>query len=111
VGGDGISTYTVEPEDFGLPRADPEDISGGDGEESARIMLRVLKGVEGPRRDITLLNAAAAIFLSGEAESLKEGLRFAERSVDSGRAREKLEELVEATDGDLERLEELEGSL
>ncbi|KXA93294.1 anthranilate phosphoribosyltransferase, partial [candidate division MSBL1 archaeon SCGC-AAA259E19] len=109
--GDKIETYTIEPGDFGIPKAEPEEISGGNAEENARTLLRVLGGEKGPHRDITLLNGAAAISLSGRANSLGEGLELARKSVDSGRAYKKLERLIEATDGSMRRLKELEESL
>ncbi|KXA88995.1 anthranilate phosphoribosyltransferase [candidate division MSBL1 archaeon SCGC-AAA259A05] len=109
--GEEIRTYAIEPEDFGISRTRPEEIAGGDAEESARILLRILEGEEGPHRDITLLNGAAAISLSGRANNLEEGLELAKKSVDSGKAYEKLKQLVDATDGDIGRLKELEESL
>lgn len=106
-----IQIYTIEPEDFGISRTKPGEIKGGDAEENARILLKVLGGERGPHRDITLLNGAAVIYLSGAADNLEEGLRLARESVDSGRAYRKLKQLVDATEGDEERLRELEESL
>ncbi|MFH1126358.1 MAG: anthranilate phosphoribosyltransferase, partial [Candidatus Altiarchaeota archaeon] len=91
-----IENYFVKPEDFGLARADLNEIKGGIKEENARMLTDVLKGVDkGPKRDITLLNSAAAIVSGGKAKNLKEGLKLAEKSIDSGMALEKLDRLVE----------------
>lgn len=92
-----VREYTVAPQDVGLRKAGPDDISGGDTEECARRMTAVLEGEPGPRLDIALLNAAGVIVAAGSADSLEEGLEQARESVDSGRAREKLGELVEFT--------------
>lgn len=106
-----IRTYTVEPEDFGLTRAEVEEISGGDARENGRILLRILKGKEGPRRDITLLNAAAAIFVGGKSDNLNECLEIAREALDSGKAYKKLEKLVDSTDGNPDRMREMEESI
>lgn len=106
-----IRTYVIEPGDFGIPRTEPEEIAGGDARENARILLRILRGEEGPHRDITLLNAAAAISLSGRTEDLKSGLKLAEKSVDSGEAYRKLRQLVSTTGGDIDKLKRSEESL
>lgn len=92
-----VREYTVSPEDLGLPRAQPGDISGGDVSESARQLSDVLEGQSGPRLDIALLNAAAAILVAGRADSLEAGLAQARESVEGGQARQKLEELVRFT--------------
>ncbi len=86
-----VKTYYVTPEDFGLERARLEDIKGGDIEENVRAILSVLNGEKGPRRDVVLLNASAALVAGGKAKDLKEGIKLAEEAIDSGRAKEKLE--------------------
>lgn len=106
-----IRTYVIKPDDFGIPRTRPEEIAGGRVEENAEVLLNILGGEKGPHRDIALINAAAAILLSGKAEDLEEGLELAREAVDSGRAHEKLEQLVVASGGNMDRLKELEGSL
>jgi len=88
-----IEEYTVEPEAVGLRRAAPESLRGGDAEENALLMQSILRGEKGPLREITLLNAAAAIYVGGGAGDLAEGLRVAGSAIDSGAARKKLEEL------------------
>ena len=92
-----LSTYTVAPEDFGLARATLEEIQGGDAHQNSEIILEVLRGERGPRRDIVLLNAAAAFVASSKAADLTEGVRVAVESIDSGKALEKLERLIEFT--------------
>lgn len=93
-----IETYFIKPEDFGIHKGKKEDILGGSAEENAEIAIEILKSEEkGSKRDIVILNAAAAIFVGGKAKDLKEGLRIAAGSIDSGAAYRKLEELVEFT--------------
>ncbi len=101
---DKVMTYTIFPEEFGFERANPEAIAGRELEENVRIMLSVLHGERGPRRDIVLLNAAAAIVVGGKADGLYEGISIASDSLDSGRAYEKVVQLVEATGGDVQKL-------
>jgi anthranilate phosphoribosyltransferase len=93
----GITTYAVRPEDFGLTRASLKEIQGGDAEENARIILEVLQGTPGPRRDIVLMNAAAALVASSKVESFQEGIAAATESIESGKARAKLQSLIEFT--------------
>jgi len=94
---DGITTYTISPEQFGLNRASLGDIQGGDAAQNASLILELLKGSRGPRRDIVLLNAAAALMASGKVSSISEGLPMAADSIDSRRALNKLSQLVEFT--------------
>lgn len=89
-----VRTFAVRPEDFGLPRASMADLQGGDREENARIIRAVLDGEPGPKRDIVLMNAAAALVAGGRARDLKEGVALAARSIDSGAARAKLDALI-----------------
>ncbi len=83
------------PEDFGLPRASLEDLRGGDLVQNVEIANAVLRGDEGPKRDIVLANAAAALVAAGRAEGLRKGVVLAAESIDSGAAREKLRMLAE----------------
>jgi anthranilate phosphoribosyltransferase len=92
-----VSTYTIEPEDFGIPRASISEIKGGNAEENARIVLSVLGGEAGARRDIVLLNAAAALVAAGRANDFSEGIGQAADGIDSGQALEKLEKLKTIT--------------
>ena len=88
-----VHTYELEPEAFGLRRAGAKDIAGGDPETSAAIMMEILAGAEGPRRDIVVYNAAAAIYVGGKAAGIAEGIAMAAESIDSGAARRVLENL------------------
>jgi anthranilate phosphoribosyltransferase len=92
-----VSTYMIEPEDFGMSRADLNDIRGGNVQKNAGIVLSVLKGEPGARRDMVLLNAAAALVAAGRAGDFPEGITLAAESIDSGRALEKLEGLKRVT--------------
>ncbi len=91
---DGVSCYTIAPEDFGIARATLDALRGGTKEQNAEMVLECLGTVPSPRRDIALLNAAAAIVAAGLAKDLKEGLERAQQSADSGAARGKLEALT-----------------
>ncbi|MGB2706028.1 MAG: anthranilate phosphoribosyltransferase [Candidatus Omnitrophota bacterium] len=92
-----IKIYAVCPEDVDIKRSQKEDLKGGDAAFNAKIALGVLNGEKGPRRDIGLLNAGAAIYVTGMAATLAEGIKKAEESIDSGRALEKLKKLKEFT--------------
>jgi anthranilate phosphoribosyltransferase len=80
------SEYQLDPSDLGLAKAPPEAMRGGGPEENARIAREVLQGAKGPRRDVVLLNAAAALRAAGLAGTWKEGLGVAAEAIDSGRA-------------------------
>lgn len=92
-----VTTYSIEPEDFGLARADLNDIRGGDVEENAGIVLSVLQGEKGARRDMVLLNASAALVAAGRAADFSDGISQAAESIDTGRALEKLEGMKRIT--------------
>jgi anthranilate phosphoribosyltransferase len=92
-----VRTFTVRPEDFGLSRASIRDLLGGDREQNAEIIRAILRGEPGAKRDIVLMNAAAALVVGGRARDLKEGVELAARSIDAGTARGKLERLVSLT--------------
>lgn len=92
-----VKTYTVEPEDFGLPRATLAEIKGGDAKHNAEIVVQVLSGEKSARRDIVLLNAAAALVVGNQANDLQEGIHLAVESIDSGSAIAKLQQLIEIT--------------
>ncbi len=89
-----VRSSTVRPEDFGLPRSSLQDLRGGDREENAAIVRHVLAAEAGPRRDIVLMNAAAALVVGGKAQDFKEGVALAAESVDSGAAAAKLAGLI-----------------
>ena len=90
-----VRSSRVRPEDFGLPRASIRDLQGGDRGENAQIIRLLLGGEPGPRRDIVLMNSAAALVAGGKARDLKEGVEMASLSIDSGAAASKLAALVE----------------
>lgn len=92
-----VRTYEVSPEEFGLRRSTLADISGGDASENAAIVRQVLSGEQSPRRDVVLLNAAAALVASGRIDHLIEGVPVAANSIDSGAALTKLEALANFT--------------
>ncbi len=92
-----IRTYSMEPEDYGLQRAAPEAIRGGSAAANAAVIREILERVRGPRRDMVLLNAAAAFVAAGLDADFKEGMERAADSIDSGRARFKLEALIDFT--------------
>ena len=92
-----VSTRQIDPRDFGLQLAPAEALQGGDAAYNARILREVLDGREGPRRDVVLINAAAAIAVGGQAEDTTAGLELARASIDSGRARQALDRLVEVS--------------
>jgi len=92
-----VENSIVSPEDFGLKRADMKELQGGDAGENARITLSILKGEKGPRRDIVLMNSAAALVVSGRVSSMGDAVSAAEEAIDSGRALKKLDEIVKAT--------------
>jgi anthranilate phosphoribosyltransferase len=89
-----VRTFTVSPEDFGLPRASISDLRGGDREQNAQIIRDVLAGERGARRDIVLMNAAAALVVGARARDLKQGAELAAHAIDTGAARTKLDQLV-----------------
>jgi anthranilate phosphoribosyltransferase len=91
-----IKEYELEPQDVGLSRSKPEDLRGGTPPENAALLRAVLDGERGHRRDVVLLNAAAAIIAAGHADDWSQGLSVAAESLDSGRARQALESMVKA---------------
>jgi anthranilate phosphoribosyltransferase len=89
-----VHAYEVTPEEFGMKRASLEEIAGGNAAENARIVRRILGGEKSARRDVVLLNAAAALVAAGRADHMDRVLPLAEKSIDSGAAAGKLEALV-----------------
>ena len=92
-----VRSFEVTPEDAGLPRATLDDIKGADPATNAARMTELLEGREGPLRDIVLLNAAAALVVADRAKDLRDGVRLAAKSIDSGAARLALARLVAIT--------------
>jgi len=92
-----VRTYNIDPTDYFGALADPAAMRGGDPGANAAITLEVLEGRTGPRRDVVLLNAAAALMAAGQARDLRDGLGLAAAAIDDGRALAKLEQLVQFT--------------
>ena len=92
--GGAVNTFYVHPADFGLAKATPLDLRGGDAADNAQIARAILDRQQGPARDIVLLNAAAALLVAGHAPTVVEGLAVAADAIDSGRARATLEKLI-----------------
>ncbi|MEQ9334013.1 anthranilate phosphoribosyltransferase [Thalassobaculum sp.] len=92
-----IETFEISPEDAGLPRATLDQVRGGDPEHNATALRAVLDGVPGPYRDIVLMNAAGALIVAGRAADMKSGVAMAAEIIDGGRAKAKLEALVQIT--------------
>jgi anthranilate phosphoribosyltransferase len=97
VAGGRTEEWFVEPGELGLSRAELEDVAGGSPEENAAASRAVLAGEPGPRRDLVLLNAGAAIYVGGRAADLAEGVERATAAVDEGAARRLLDRLIAAT--------------
>lgn len=92
-----VTTFNLSPEELGLEKADPESIKGGNAFENARIIQTLLKGEPGARRDMVLMNAAAAFIAVGLDHDFKDGIKRGKDSIDSGRAKEKLDQLIAFT--------------
>jgi len=92
-----VRSYEVTPEEFGMRRARLDDIAGGDAAENARIIRDILRGERSPRRDVVLLNAAAALVAAAKADHLIEGVSLATQAIDSGAAAGKLAALIRFT--------------
>ena len=86
--------YTIAPEDFGFERCTKEDLKGGTPEENAKITLSILNGEKGHKRNAVLMNAGAALYIGGKADSLKDGIRLAGEIIDSGKALETLNKFI-----------------
>jgi len=97
VSGGRVETSSIDPLELGIPRARLADLVGGKPQENAATTRSILAGAPGPRRDIVLLNAAAALWVVEAADSIEAGLERAAESIDSGAAEEKLAALVRAT--------------
>jgi anthranilate phosphoribosyltransferase len=95
--GGAVIPLSIDPVSLGMPSPLPGALRGGSAQENAEIIRRLLEGEKGARRDIVLINSAAALWIAGAADSLEEGLDVAQQSLDSGAARERLETLVTAS--------------
>ncbi|RKY39444.1 MAG: anthranilate phosphoribosyltransferase [Candidatus Omnitrophota bacterium] len=87
-----ISHYEIEPLDFGFSRSSIEDLLGGEVSRNAQIILEVFKGRRFPPRDVVVLNSGCALYTANKAKDIKEGIKMAKESIDSGKAMKKLEE-------------------
>jgi anthranilate phosphoribosyltransferase len=92
-----MRTFYVHPSDFGLPKGELADLTGGDAATNAAMVRAVLDGQPGPARDIVLLNAGAALFIAGRAASAHEGIQLAAKALDDGRAAMVLDRMVDAS--------------
>ncbi len=90
-----FKSFTITPEDFGFATCGKEDLKGGTPAENAQITLGILKGEKGHKRNAVLLNAGAALYIGGKAESMAEGIKLAAELIDSGKALETLEKVKE----------------
>ncbi len=90
-----IIDYTINPEDYGIRLCEMEQISGGSPVENAAILVGILKGEKGPKRDIVLLNSAAALYVGKSVDNFKDGIQMAQQLIDSGKAFEKLKDIIE----------------
>ncbi len=95
--GGNVETFYITPEDFGVARADIKDLQGGERDENAKILLSVLSGERGPKRDVVLMNSAAALVVAGKATTFRDGMLIAGDTVDSGAALRKLQETVKVS--------------
>lgn len=92
-----LKCYEIAPEDFGMERCSKEDFVGGNPRENAEIILSILNGQKGPKRNAVVLNSAAALYVAGKADSIEDGVRLASEIIDSGRAKKQLEKFIEYT--------------
>ena len=98
--GSKVKTFETAPSDFGLKEAQLQDVMGGGPKENARICLSILEGEKGPKRDMVVMNAAAAIYIAKGVKDLKEAAQLAQESIDSGRARQVLSNLIKLTNAE-----------
>lgn len=92
-----FKSYTMEPEMFGLKKCTKDDLVGGTPEENAEIAKDILKGVKGPKRDAVLFNAGTSLYIGGKADSIADGIKLAAELIDSGKAMEVLNKMIEVS--------------
>ncbi len=90
-------SYVIKPEDFGFNRCTKDELKGGTPAENAEITKAILKGEKGPKRDAVLMNAGASLYIGGKADSMADGIRLAAEIIDSGKAYETLEKVIEVS--------------
>ena len=88
-------SYVIRPEDFGFEKCSKDDLKGGDPNENAEIVRKILSGEKGHKRNATLMNAGAALYIGGKANDMKEGIKLAAEIIDSGKAMETLNKFIE----------------
>lgn len=103
ISGEWMKSLVIDPVDYGMNYCTPDELSGGDRNRNSEIAYAILSGKHGPHRDVVVLNAAAAVLVAGEAGSMDEAVDAARKSIDSGAAMEKLEELVRFSGGNREQ--------
>jgi anthranilate phosphoribosyltransferase len=96
-----VHTFFIHPSDYGLAKATPADLRGGDAVENASIVTSVLDGRTGPARDIVVFNAAAALLVAGRTSSVREGIACAVEAIGSGAARETLDRMVRSSQAEV----------
>ncbi len=92
-----FKSYVITPEEFGFERCTKDDLKGGTPEENAKITLAILNGEKGAKRNAVLMNAGAALYIGGKADSIKDGIALAAEIIDSGKALETLRKLIEVS--------------
>ena len=92
--GNKLNSYTISPKQFGMKKSTKNDLRGGNPSQNATIIQNILKGEKGPKRDVVVLNSAAALYLAGKAKDIKSGSSLAEKSINEGLAMEVLENLI-----------------
>ncbi|MCX8068974.1 MAG: anthranilate phosphoribosyltransferase, partial [Thermodesulfovibrionales bacterium] len=92
-----VHSCYIAPEDVGLSKSPLESVIGGDKELNADIIMSVFEGAKGPARDIVVFNAAAAIYIAGKSDSIKDGVKIAQNAIDSKKALDKLQEIISIT--------------
>ena len=95
--GSAVHTFYVHPADFGMRKASPADLKGGDAAENAGIVRSILEGTPGAPRDVVLLNAGAALFVAGRADTIREGIARAAEAIDSGTVNATLDRMARAS--------------
>ena len=92
-----FKSYVITPEQFGFERCTKADLEGGTPEENANIVLAILKGEKGHKRNAVLMNAGAALYIGGKAETMEDGIRLAAELIDSGKVLETLNKFIEVS--------------
>jgi anthranilate phosphoribosyltransferase len=106
-----VTKKETSPKDFGVKQARIENLKGGTPEENAKVLFQILSGnisKNDPKKEIVLVNAAAGVIVGGKAESFREGIEIARKSIESGQAYKKLKMLIRSSGGDSSKLEEFE---